>query len=232
MAHPIGAEHHRSHRSGWLRAAVLGANDGIVSTASLVIGVAAAGTSRTAVVTAGIAGLVAGAMSMAAGEYISVSSQRDAEQADMWIEAVALEEHRTAEMRELARIYEQRGVEPGLARLVAEQLMAKDPLGAHMRDEIGITEIASARPFQAASASAIAFTAGAILPVLAVAIPPTSARIAVTVVVALLALGALGGAGARLGGAPWKRASARVIVWSSLAMGATYLVGLLVGAKV
>lgn len=232
MAHPIGAEHHRSHRSGWLRAAVLGANDGIVSTASLVIGVAAAGASRSAIVTAGIAGLVAGAMSMAAGEYISVSSQRDAEQADMWIEAVALEENRTAEMRELARIYEQRGVEPGLARLVAEQLMAKDPLGAHMRDEIGITEIATARPFQAALASAVAFTAGAILPVLAVAIPPTSARIAVTVVVALFALGALGAAGARLGGAPWKRASVRVIVWSSLAMGATYLVGLLVGANV
>ena len=137
-------EDHKSHRAGWLRAAVLGANDGIVSTASLVIGVAAATSSRSPVFTAGIAGLVGGAMSMAAGEYISVSSQRDAEEADVRIEAEALAEDRQAELRELAKIYENRGVEPGLARLVADQLMAHDELGAHMRDELGITEVAIA----------------------------------------------------------------------------------------
>lgn len=232
MAHPIVAEHHRSHRSGWLRAAVLGANDGIVSTASLVVGVAAAGADRAAVVTAGVAGLVAGAMSMAAGEYVSVSSQRDTEQADMSIEAAAIEQDRMGELRELARIYEDRGVEPGLARLVAEQLMAKDPLGAHMRDEIGITEVASARPLQAAGTSALAFTAGAALAVLAISLAPVAVRVPVTVAVALVALVVLGAVGAHLGGARWQRASLRVVVWSSLAMGATYLIGRLVGTQV
>jgi vacuolar iron transporter family protein len=226
------AEHHKSHRSGWLRAAVLGANDGIVSTASLVIGVAAAGSSRSAVTTAGIAGLIAGAMSMAAGEYISVSSQRDAEEADIRVETEAIEQHRLVELRELAKIYEDRGVEPGLARLVAEQLMAHDAVGAHVRDELGITDIAMARPFQASWTSAIAFTSGAILPLLAITLTPMSARIAVTVVVAIAALLGLGALGAWAGGAPLKRAAARVVAWSSVAMALTYVVGRLVGANI
>jgi VIT1/CCC1 family predicted Fe2+/Mn2+ transporter len=223
------AEQHKSHRSPWLRAAVLGANDGIVSTASLLIGVAAATASRTAVLTAGIAGLVAGAMSMAAGEYISVSSQRDAEQADLQIEAHALRANPRGELRELAKIYEDRGVEPGLARLVAGQLMAHDELGAHMRDELGITEIATARPLQASWTSAVAFTSGAILPLVA-AFAPTTVRIPLIVVVALCALVGLGALGAFAGGAPWRRASLRVVTWSSLAMALTYAIGLFVGA--
>ena len=225
-------EEHRSHRSGWLRAAVLGANDGIVSTASLVIGVAAASTSHSAVVTAGIAGLVAGAMSMAVGEYISVSSQRDAEQADLRVEAEALAAHPMTELRELARIYESRGVEPGLARLVAEQLMAHDELGAHARDELGITEVSIARPLQAASTSVVAFATGALVPVLASSLTPTDMRIAVTAVLSLVALFALGAFGARAGGAPWWRASIRVVVLSSLAMALTYGIGRIVGANV
>jgi vacuolar iron transporter family protein len=225
-------EDHKSHRAGWLRAAVLGANDGIVSTASLVIGVAAASSSRNAVFTAGIAGLVGGAMSMAAGEYISVSSQRDAEEADVRIEAESLAEDRHAELRELAKIYEYRGVEPGLARLVAEQLMAHDPLGAHMRDELGITEIALARPLQAAVTSASAFTLGALLPFAAVTLAPTSARIIVTAFTALAALIGLGALSALAGGARWTRAALRVVVWSSLAMAVTWSVGLLVGANI
>ena len=188
---------------------MLGANDGIVSTASLVIGVAAASSSRSAVATAGIAGLIAGAMSMAAGEYISVSSQRDAEEADIRVETEAIEQHRLVELRELAKIYEDRGVEPGLSRLVAEQLMAHDAVGAHVRDELGITEIAQARPFQASWTSAIAFTSGAILPLLAITLSPTSVRIAVTVVVAIAALLGLGALGAYAGGAPLKRAPRR-----------------------
>jgi VIT1/CCC1 family predicted Fe2+/Mn2+ transporter len=220
------------HRSPWLRAAVLGANDGIVSTASLVIGVAAASTSRSAVVTAGVAAIIAGAMSMAAGEFISVSSQRDAEHADAAIEAEALKANPRGELRELAKIYEDRGVEPGLARLVAEQLMAHDELGAHMRDELGITEIAAARPLQAAWTSALAFTAGAIFPVLAIALTPTSVRIVVCATVALASLVGLGALGARLGGAVTSRAIVRVVTWSSLAMLVTYGIGRLVGATV
>jgi vacuolar iron transporter family protein len=225
-------EQHKSHRIPWLRAAVLGANDGIVSTASLVIGVAAANSSRTAVVTAGIAGLIAGAMSMAAGEYISVSSQRDAEQADLVIEAESLRENPRAELHELARIYEDRGVEPGLARLVAGQLMAHDELGAHMRDELGITEVAKARPLQAAWTSLLAFATGAIFPLLAISVAPASIRIALCAAVSLLALVLLGVLGARAGGAPWRRAAARVVAWSSLAMLVTYGIGRLVGATV
>lgn len=225
-------EDHKSHRAGWLRAAVLGANDGIVSTASLVIGVAAASSSRNAVFTAGIAGLVGGAMSMAAGEYISVSSQRDAEEADVRIEAEALAEDRQAELRELAKIYEYRGVEPGLARLVAEQLMAHDPLGAHMRDELGITEIALARPIQAAATSASAFTLGALLPFAAVTLAPMDVRIIVTALAALAALIGLGALSAVAGGARWTRAALRVVVWSSLAMTVTWSVGRLVGANI
>jgi VIT1/CCC1 family predicted Fe2+/Mn2+ transporter len=225
-------EHHRSYRAGWLRAAVLGANDGIVSTASLVIGVAAATTARGTVVTAGVAGLVAGALSMAVGEYVSVSSQRDSEQADLRVEAEALAAHPMTELRELARIYEGRGVEPGLARLVAEQLMAHDELGAHARDELGITEVSTARPWQAAWTSAAAFTAGAIVPVLAVSLAPASARVGVTAAVALVALVILGALGARAGGAPWQRAAARVVVLSSFAMALTWVIGRIVGTNV
>jgi VIT1/CCC1 family predicted Fe2+/Mn2+ transporter len=225
-------EQHKSHRIPWLRAAVLGANDGIVSTASLVIGVAAANSSRSVVLTAGIAGLLAGAMSMAAGEYISVSSQRDAEQADLQIEAESLRENPRGELRELAKIYEDRGVEPGLARLVAEQLMAHDELGSHMRDELGITEIAKARPLQAAWSSLLAFATGAIFPLLAIVLAPKSARIIVCAAVALLSLTALGVLGAYVGGAEWKRGAARVVLWSSLAMGITYGIGRLVGANI
>src|SRR5579862_5788991 len=231
-----GAQHvmedHKSHRAGWLRAAVLGANDGIVSIASLVIGVAAATTTRTPVLTAGIAGLVGGAMSMAAGEYISVSSQRDAEDADREIEAEALAHDRMAELHELAKIYEHRGVEPGLARLVAEQLMAHDELGAHMRDELGITEVAMARPFQAAGTSVLAFTLGAVLPLVAIVVSPVSARIAVTAVVALVALVGLGALSAVAGGARWTRAALRVVAWSSIAMAMTFAIGHIVHARV
>ena len=226
------AEHHRSHRTGWLRAAVLGANDGIVSVAGLVVGVAAANSSRAVLVTAGLAGLVAGAMSMAVGEYVSVSSQRDAEQADLRIEAAAIEENRRAELHELAKIYEGRGVEPGLARLVAEQLMAHDAVGAHARDELGISEIATARPMQAALTSAAAFTIGAVVPVLAITLPSKSLRIAVTVACTLVALMILGATGAQLGGAPRARAVLRVVTLSALSMLLTYAIGSIVGAKV
>ncbi|HEY5011310.1 MAG TPA: VIT family protein [Acidimicrobiia bacterium] len=226
------AEHHRSPRIGWLRAAVLGANDGIVSVASLVIGVAAANSPKSAVMTAGFAGLIAGAMSMAVGEYISVSSQRDTEIADLQIEAVALEEHPEAELRELASIYVQRGLEPVLARTVAEQLQAHDGLGAHARDELGITEIVTARPFQASWTSAASFTIAAILPLVAVGVAPRGVRVAVTAGVALIALAALGVLGAKAGGAPWQRAAARVLVGGGLAMALTAGIGHLVGAVV
>jgi VIT1/CCC1 family predicted Fe2+/Mn2+ transporter len=223
---------HRSHRAGWLRAAVLGANDGIVSIASLVIGVAAASTSRATVVTAGIAGLVAGALSMAVGEYVSVSSQRDSEEADLQVEAQALAAHPVTELHELAKIYEERGVEPGLARLVAEQLMARDQLGAHARDELGITEVFTARPVQAAWTSALAFLCGGVLPVLAAWTTPTSARIAAVAAVAVVGLVVLGVLGARAGGAPWQRAAVRVVGLGSLAMFVTWLVGRIVGTNV
>jgi VIT1/CCC1 family predicted Fe2+/Mn2+ transporter len=226
------AEEHRSHRSGWLRAAVLGANDGILSVAGIVIAVAAANASRAALVTAGLAGLVAGAMSMAVGEYISVSTQRDAEQADIRIEAEAIAENRRAEMRELAKIYEERGVEPGLARLVADQLMTHDAVGAHARDELGISEIATARPLQAAMTSVAAFTAGALIPVLAVTIPGKDVRIGVTAGVCVVALFGLGALGAQLGGAPRLRAAVRVATLSVIAMVITYAIGRVVGANV
>ena len=171
-------------------------------------------------------------MSMATGEYISVSSQRDTEEADRAAEAAAIAENRTAELHELAKIYEHRGVEPGLARLVAEQLMAHDELGAHMRDELGLTEIATARPFQAAGTSAIAFTAGAVLPLLAVTIAPISVRVIVTAVVALAALVGLGALSAFAGGARWTRAALRIVVWSSFAMALTWGIGRLVHTQV
>ena len=226
------AEHHKSHRAGWLRAAVLGANDGMLSNAGLVIGVAAANSSRSALVTAGLAGLVAGAMSMAVGEYISVSSQRDAEEADIRVETEAIAENRRAEMHELAKIYEDRGVEPGLARLVADQLMAHDAVGAHARDELGISEIMTARPLQAALTSATAFVLGSLVPVLAVTLSAKSLRIGLTAVLTVVALFGLGALGAQLGGAPKGRAALRVVTLSVLSMLVTYGIGRLVGANV
>lgn len=222
-------EAHLSGRANWLRAAVLGANDGIVSTASLLLGVAASGASATAIVTAGIAGLVAGALSMAAGEYVSVSSQRDTERADLALERRELAADPEGELHELAGIYERRGVPADLAEQVARALTAHDALGAHARDELGLDEVRRARPLQAAWASALAFSAGAILPVLAVALAPAGARQAVTVAVTLVALALLGALGARLGGAHGPRAAARVVAWGAVAMAVTAGIGALVG---
>ena len=226
----LSSERHLSHRSNWLRAAVLGANDGIVSTASLVLGVAASGASGTAIVTAGIAGLVAGALSMAAGEYVSVSSQRDAEQADIRLEQHELRSDPAGELRELAGFYEQRGLPAALAGEVAQALSRHGALEAHLRDELGLDEQRLARPLQAAWASALSFSTGAALPLLAVAVTPARARIVVTVVVTLLALGLLGDLGARLGGAPRAPATVRVVVWGAIAMAVTAGIGALVGA--
>jgi len=209
---------------------VLGANDGILSTASLVLGVAASGASGAAIVTAGIAGLVAGALSMAAGEYVSVSSQRDAEQADIRLEERELRRHPDSELRELAGIYERRGLPPQLASEVALTLSRGGALEAHMRDELGLDEQRLARPFQAAWTSALSFSAGAALPLLAVAAAPAPARVGVAVIVTLTALALLGDLGARLGGAPRRRATVRVIAWGAVAMAVTAGIGALVGA--
>lgn len=223
---------HLSHRSNWLRAAVLGANDGIVSTASLVLGVAASGASGDAIVTAGAAGLMAGALSMAAGEYVSVSSQRDSEEADLRIEERELRADPDGELEELAGIYERRGLSRELALKVATSLSSGDVLAAHARDELGLEEQRRARPIQAAWASAVSFAAGAILPLVAIGVSPESARAAVCVAVTLVALALLGGTGARLGGAPRLPATARVLVWGSVAMAATAGIGALVGTTV
>jgi VIT1/CCC1 family predicted Fe2+/Mn2+ transporter len=225
-------EVHLSHRSNWLRAAVLGANDGILSTASLVLGVAASGASGAAIVTAGIAGLVAGALSMAAGEYVSVSSQRDAEQADIRLEERELRRDPPGELRELAEIYEQRGLSSALASQVALALSHHGALAAHARDELGLSEARLARPFQAAWTSAASFSAGAALPLLVVALAPASTRVGAVVVATLIALGLLGDVGAQLGGAPRRRATVRVIVWGAVAMAITAAIGALVGAIV
>ena len=222
-------EVHLSHRSNWLRAAVLGANDGIVSTASLVLGVAASGASGTAIVTAGIAGLMAGALSMAAGEYVSVSSQRDTEGADLRLEERELLADPAGELTELAHIYERRGLPPELAFQVATALSTSGALEAHARDELGLDETRRARPFQAAWASAVSFSAGAILPLVAIGVSPRSWRVAVCVAVTLLALVLLGYVAARLGGAQRLRATARVVVWGVVAMGVTAAIGGLVG---
>jgi VIT1/CCC1 family predicted Fe2+/Mn2+ transporter len=203
-----------------------------VSTASLVLGVAASGAARTAIVTAGIAGLVAGALSMAAGEYVSVSSQRDAEQADIRMEERELRRDPQGELRELAGFYEQRGLSPALADEVAQALSARGALEAHLRDELGLDEQRLARPFQAAWASALSFSTGAALPLLAVALTPARARIVVTVAVTLVALGLLGDLGARLGGAPRGRATVRVVVWGAIAMAVTAGIGALVGTAI
>jgi VIT1/CCC1 family predicted Fe2+/Mn2+ transporter len=220
---------HRGQRAGWLRAAVLGANDGIVSVASVAIGVIAAGASTRFVLTAAMAALVAGAMAMAAGEYVSVSSQRDVERADLDQERSELKAHPEGERQELAAIYVKRGLPVDLAGKVAEALTASDALGAHARDELGMAAI-QARPAQAALYSALSFTAGAVLPIAAFLLVPTGARSVAVVVCALLALVVLGIAGARTGGAPILRAAVRVCVGGGLAMAVTALVGRLVGA--
>lgn len=225
-------ERHLSLRSNWLRAAVLGANDGILSTSSLVLGVAAAGASRSAIVTAGIAGLMAGAGSMAAGEYVSVSSQRDTEEADLRLERRELAADPEGELRELTGIYERRGLKPELAAEVARGLSEHDVLEAHARDELGLPEDRRARPLQAAGASALSFAVGAILPLLAIAIFGSSSRIVACILVTLLALAGLGSLGARLGGAPVPRAVFRVVFWGATAMAVTAAVGALVGAAV
>ena len=225
-------ERHRSDRIGWLRAAVLGANDGIVSTASLVVGIAAASAERSEVLLAGVAGLVAGALSMAAGEYVSVSSQSDTEKADLALERRELATEPVAEENELAGIYVARGLEPDLARKVAQQLTAHDALGAHARDELGISEITTARPMQAALASAGTFAVGAILPIVAAMLAP-EANIGVIVSgVSLVCLAILGALAGRAGGASPLVGSLRVAFWGALAMAATAAVGSLFGTTV
>lgn len=228
-SHP---ELHRTERIGWLRAAVLGANDGIVSTASLMVGVAAAGTGRAELLVTGMAGLVAGAMSMAAGEYVSVRSQADTEAADLARERAELAADVKAEERELASIYVKRGLDAALAKQVALQLMAHDALGAHARDELGITSVATARPVQAAMASAASFTAGAALPLATAALVPTAMMSGAVAASSLVFLAALGALAARTGGAPIFASAARVTFWGMLAMGVTYGVGALFGTMV
>ena len=224
------SEFHRTHRIGWLRAAVLGANDGIVSTASLIVGVAAAESSRSSVVVAGLAGLVAGAMSMAAGEYVSVSSQSDTERADLDRERGELATDGANEHAELAAIYVARGLDSGLAGQVATQLMARDALGAHARDELGISDTLSARPVQAAFASAATFAVGAALPLLLVFLVPVSALVWTVSGSSLFFLALLGALAARAGGSPVWSSIARVTFWGALAMALTAGVGALFGA--
>jgi len=224
-------ERHFAERIGWLRAAVLGANDGIVSTASLVVGVAAANAPRSGVLVAGVAGLVAGAMSMAAGEYVSVSSQADTEKADLARERAELETDVEAERAELASIYVGRGLEPGLARQVADQLMAHDALGAHARDELGLTEIHAARPLQAAFASALTFAVGAAMPLLLAVFAPQPALIPAVAVGSLAFLALLGALAARTGGANVALGAGRVTLWGALAMAATAAVGAVFGVS-
>ena len=227
------AERHLSGRSNWLRAAVLGANDGLVSVSSLLLGVVAGGASHSATLVAGFAGLAAGALSMAAGEYVSVSSQRDAENADLALERRELRADPEGELEELAGIYERRGLPSELARRVAAALTARDALGAHARDELGLAEERMARPWQAAWASAIAFTAGATVPVAAASVPGGApVRVALVVGLTIIALAGLGAIGAALGGAPRWPAVARVTMWGAAAMGLTAAVGSLVGAAV
>lgn len=225
----LHSETHLVARIGWLRAAVLGANDGIVSTASLIVGVAAAATKPGDVLIAGVAGLVAGAMSMAAGEYVSVSSQSDTEQADLARERQELKDNVSFEREELAQIYVKRGVEPGLARQVADQLMAKDALGAHARDELGISEFTTARPIQAALTSAATFAVGAALPLLMVLVTPARFLVVSVPVASLIFLALLGAIGARAGGADILKATARVTFWGAFAMALTAGVGALFG---
>ncbi|HEX8943779.1 MAG TPA: VIT family protein [Gemmatimonadaceae bacterium] len=225
-------EQHRTQRIGWLRAAVLGANDGIVSTASLIVGVAAAETNRSNVLVAGVAGLVAGAMSMAAGEYVSVSSQADTENADLTRERGELSANPDYELAELQGIYVQRGLDAALARQVAEQLTAHDALGTHARDELGISEIHIARPVQAALASAATFAVGAALPLITAAVVPIGNAIVIVSATSLVFLAALGGLAAQAGGAGVTRGIIRVTFWGALAMALTAGIGRIFGATV
>ena len=225
-------ERHLVARIGWLRAAVLGANDGIVSTASLIVGVAAAGAVKGDILTAGIAGLVAGAMSMAAGEYVSVSSQADTEHADLAREVSELSASPDLELKELENIYVSRGVEPALARQVAQQMMAKDALGTHAREELGISEITTARPIQAAITSALTFSGGALLPLLSVLVAPADMLITTVSIASIVFLGLLGGIGAHAGGAPLLRPVVRVVFWGVMALLVTAGAGALFGTVV
>ncbi|MGF6495223.1 VIT1/CCC1 family predicted Fe2+/Mn2+ transporter [Luteibacter sp. 621] len=223
------SEHHRLDRLGWLRAAVLGANDGILSTASLLVGVASAEAAASNVMIAGVAGLVAGAMSMGAGEYVSVSSQADSERAELAVEQRELHEDPTGEHKELTEIYVHRGLDRELAHQVAEQLMAHNALEAHARDELGLSSATAARPLQAAAASAVSFAVGAIVPIIATAVSPREHMARVTVVVSLLALAVLGAVSARLAGAAVWRGVARIVFWGAAAMALTALVGRVFG---
>ncbi len=225
----VHAEKHRTDTLGWLRAAVLGANDGLISTSSLVVGVAGAATTRDPVLLAAVAGLVAGALSMAAGEYVSVSSQADTERADLEQERAELAAAPEREHAELAGIYVHRGLTPDLARQVADQLTAHDALGAHARDELGMSEITRARPLQAALASASAFAVGATLPLLLVVVVPLEILTPVVFGASLILLALLGMAAARTGGAPLTKGAIRVMFWGTIAMGCTALVGKLFG---
>jgi vacuolar iron transporter family protein len=225
-------ERHRTQNIGWLRASVMGANDGIVSTASLVVGVAAAHAAQSDILLAGVAGLVAGAMSMAAGEYVSVSSQADTEKADLARERKELENDGESEKEELASIYVDRGLDPSLAKQVAEQLMAHDALAAHARDELGIFESLTARPVQAAIASAGTFAVGAAMPLLAVLVAPQSSLVLFVSGTSLIFLALLGVLAARAGGAPMMRSTLRVTFWGALAMGLTASVGALFGTVI
>jgi VIT1/CCC1 family predicted Fe2+/Mn2+ transporter len=227
-----GPESHYVNRAAWLRAAVLGANDGIISTASLIVGVAAAAGSRAEILTAAVAGWAAGAMSMASGEYVSVSSQADSETADLAREQRALRDRPAEEKEELAHIYEERGLEPKLAQQVAGQLMAKDALDAHARDELGLDERAQPKPIQAAFASALAFSAGAALPTLMAFLAPQGAIVEAVPAAALVFLMALGALGAWAGGAPMARPALRVGFWGALAMAVTAGIGALIGKAV
>jgi vacuolar iron transporter family protein len=225
-------ELHRTQRIGWLRAAVLGANDGIVSTASLVVGVAAAGVPRPEILLSGVAGMVAGAFSMAAGEYVSVSSQADTERADLALERRELSSDPAAEEQELTDIYIKRGLEPPLAQTVARQLMSRDALGAHARDELGLSEELAARPLQAALASAATFSVGALLPILAAWLPPPSWIVPVVSGASLICLAAMGALAGRTGGASIWTGAVRVTFWGALALAATAAVGALFGTTV
>ncbi len=226
--HP-NIESHKLHRAGWLRAAVLGADDGIVSTASIMIGVAATSASRSGILATGLAALAAGAMAMAAGEYVSVSSQSDTEEADLAREALELEHYPEAELRELAGFYQERGLSKELALQVAEALTAHDALGSHAREELGIQDMNRANPVQAALASAASFTFGAVFPIVALLLAPSSIKVAVIVVVAIVALAVIGWIGAKVGGARPVRATLRVMIGGSLAMAVTAGVGALFG---
>ncbi len=225
-------EMHLIERVGWLRAAVLGANDGIVSTASLIVGVAAAAQGRSEILVAGVAGLVAGAMSMAAGEYVSVSSQADSEQADMARERHELATRPEAELAELAAIYEQRGVSPELARQVAEQMMAKDAWEAHARDELGLAGHVMARPVQAALTSAVTFAAGAVLPLIVALLSPAGTTVLAVSIACLFGLAVLGAVSARAGGASIWEPTVRVVFWGAVAMASTAMIGSLIGRAV